>query len=103
MLLEIGATHVIATEEEDIVARVKEITGEKGARVIFDPIAGKGIELLAEAAAPGGTVFEYGALAAEPTPFPLFTAVRKGLSIRGYTVREVLFVPKLKAKAEQYV
>jgi NADPH:quinone reductase-like Zn-dependent oxidoreductase len=102
-LVEVGATHVIATEEEDLVARVKEITGGKGARVIFDPIAGKGIELLAQAAAPGGTIFEYGALAAEPTPFPLFAALGKGLSVRGYTLREVLSVPQLKAKAEKYI
>jgi NADPH:quinone reductase-like Zn-dependent oxidoreductase len=102
-LIEVGATNVIATEEEDFVARVKEITCGKGARVIFDPIAGKGVELLAQAAALGGTIFEYGALAPEPTPFPLFTALSKGLSVRGYTLREVLSVPTLKAKAEQYV
>src|ERR1700692_4680725 len=102
-LAQLGATHVIATQEEDFLARVKEITGGKGARVIFDPIAGKGIELLAQAAAVGGTIFEYGALAPEPTPFPLFTALSKGLSIRGYTLREVLFDPKLRTKAQQYV
>ena len=102
-LLDVGAVHVIATEEEAFVARVKQITGGKGARVIFDPIAGKGIELLAQAAAMGGTIFEYGALAAEPTPFPLFTALSKGLSIRGYTLREIFADPKLKATAEQYV
>jgi NADPH:quinone reductase-like Zn-dependent oxidoreductase len=102
-LREVGATHVIATEEEDFVARVKEITGGKGARVVFDPIGGKGIELLAKAAAYGGTIFEYGALAPEPTPFPLFTALSKGLSIRGYTLREILSVPKLRAKAERYI
>jgi NADPH:quinone reductase-like Zn-dependent oxidoreductase len=102
-LVEIGATHVIATQEEDFLARVKEITGDRGARVIFDPIAGKGIQLLALAAAVGGTIFEYGALAPEPTPFPLFTALSKGLSVRGYTLREILSVPQLRAKAEQYV
>jgi NADPH:quinone reductase-like Zn-dependent oxidoreductase len=102
-LVEVGATHVIAMEEEDFLARVKEITGGKGPRVIFDPVAGKGIELLAQAAAVGGTIFEYGALAPEPTPFPLFTALSKGLSIRGYTLREILSVPKLRAKAEEYV
>ncbi len=102
-LLEVGATHVIATQEEDFVARVKEITDAKGARVIFDPIAGKGIELLAQAAAPGGTIFEYGALAPEPTPFPLFFALSKGLSIRGYTLREVLSDPDRRATAEKYV
>jgi NADPH:quinone reductase-like Zn-dependent oxidoreductase len=103
MLAEVGATHVIATPEEDFLARVKEITGGKGARVTFDPVGGKGIELLAQAAALGGTIFEYGALAPEPTPFPLFTALSKGLSVRGYTLREVLSDPKLRSKAEQYV
>jgi NADPH:quinone reductase-like Zn-dependent oxidoreductase len=102
-LAEVGAKHVIATEEEDFVARVNEITGGKGARVIFDPIGGKGIELLAQAAALGGTIFEYGALAPEPTPFPLFNALLKGLTVRGYTLREVFADPKLKAKAENYV
>jgi NADPH:quinone reductase-like Zn-dependent oxidoreductase len=102
-LVEVGATHVIATQEENFIARVKEITGDKGARVIFDPIGGKGVELLARAAAFGGTIFEYGALAPEPTPFPLLTALSKGLSIRGYTLREVLSDPNLRAKAEQYV
>jgi NADPH:quinone reductase-like Zn-dependent oxidoreductase len=92
-LLEVGATHVIAIQEEDFLARVKEITGGQGARVIFDPIAGKGIELLAQAAAVGGTIFEYGALALEPTPFPLFTALSKGLSVRGYTLREIFLTP----------
>jgi NADPH:quinone reductase-like Zn-dependent oxidoreductase len=102
-LAEVGATHVIATEEEDFLARVNKITGGKGARVIFDPIGGKGIEVLAQATAAGGTIFEYGALAPEPTPFPLFTALSKGLSVRGYTLREVLSDPKLRAKAQQYV
>jgi NADPH:quinone reductase-like Zn-dependent oxidoreductase len=102
-LAEVGATHVIATEEEDFLARVNKITGGKGAHVIFDPIGGKGIEMLAQATAAGGTIFEYGALAPEPTPFPLFTALSKGLSVRGYTLREVLSDPKLRAKAQQYV
>jgi len=102
-LIEVGAKHVIATEEEDFVARINQITGGKGARVTFDPIGGKGIERLAQAAAPGGTIYEYGALAPEPTPFPLFTALAKGLSVRGYTLREVFADPKLKAKAEKYV
>src|SRR6202162_6517062 len=39
-LVEIGATHVLATQEEDFLARVKEITDGKGARVIFAPNAG---------------------------------------------------------------
>ncbi len=103
VLAEVGAAHVIATDDEDFLARVKEITGGKGARVIFDPIGGKGIEALADATAYQGTIFEYGALAPEPTPFPLFTALSSGLTVRGYTVREILSEPQLKAEAVKYV
>jgi len=72
-----GAAHVIATEEQDFLARVNEITGGRGARIIFDPITGKGLELVAQAAAPGGTIFEYGRLAPEPTPFRCSPALQK--------------------------
>ena len=41
--------------------------------------------------------------APEPTPFPLYTALSKGLTVRGYTVREILSVPQLKAAALKYV
>jgi NADPH:quinone reductase-like Zn-dependent oxidoreductase len=102
-LVEAGAAHVVVTEAEDLLARIEQITGGKGARVIFDPIAGKGLERLAQVAAPGGIIFEYGALAPEPTPFPLFPVLAKGLCIRGYVVREILFDPRLRTKAEKYV
>jgi NADPH:quinone reductase-like Zn-dependent oxidoreductase len=102
-LLSLGADYVIATEEEDIVARVQEITGGKGARVIFDPVAGPFLEKLAEAAATGGIVFQYGALSMQPTPFPLFAALGKGLSIRGYTLMEVTRNPEKLAAAKKYV
>jgi NADPH:quinone reductase-like Zn-dependent oxidoreductase len=88
-LLELGADHVIATEEEDLPARVSEITGGKGARVIFDPVAGPFLEKLAECGAAGGIIFEYGALSMQPTPFPLIQSMRKALSIRGYSLMEL--------------
>ena len=87
-LAKLGAVHVIATEEEDLVARVQEITGGKGARVIFDPVAGPFLEKLAHAAQPGGIIFQYGALSMQPTPLPLLAVLAKGLWIRGYTLLE---------------
>ena len=102
-LLSLGAAHVIATEEQDIVTRVKEITGGKGARVIFDPVAGPFLEKLAEAAAPGGIIFEYGALSMQPTPFPLFAAIPKGLTIRGYTLMAITQNPEKLATAKKYI
>jgi NADPH:quinone reductase-like Zn-dependent oxidoreductase len=102
-LLSVGADHVIATEEVDFVAQVKEITGGKGARVIFDPVAGPFLEKLAAAAAPGGIIFQYGILSMLPTPFPLFLALGKGLTIRGYTLWEVTRDPEKLAAAKKYV
>jgi NADPH:quinone reductase-like Zn-dependent oxidoreductase len=102
-LLEFGAHYVIASEEEDYVARVQEISGGKGARLTFDPVAGPFVEKLAAAAAPGGLIFEYGALSLAPTPFPLFVALGKGLSIRGYALREVTRNAKLREIAVKYV
>jgi NADPH:quinone reductase-like Zn-dependent oxidoreductase len=102
-LLALGADHVIVTDEEDYVARVKEITGGKGVRLTFDPVAGPFVEKLAAAAANGGIVFEYGALSAEPTPFPLFAALVNSLSIRGYILLEVTRDPDALAKAQKYI
>jgi NADPH:quinone reductase-like Zn-dependent oxidoreductase len=102
-LLSLGANHVVATEEDNIVARVKEITGGKGARVTFDPVGGPSVEKLAAAAAIGGTIFEYGLLSMQPTPFPLFSALPKGLCIRGYSLMEVTRNPEELPEAKKYV
>lgn len=102
-LLEAGAAAVIATEEEDLSKRVAEVTGGKGANLIFDPVAGKSLELLASAAARGALIIEYGALATEPTPYPLFTALSKGLVIRGYILFEFTRDPETRKGGEQYI
>jgi NADPH:quinone reductase-like Zn-dependent oxidoreductase len=102
-LLSLGAAYVIATEEEDIAQEVNKITNGNGARLIFDPVAGPGVEKLAEAAAYHGIIFEYGALSMQPTPFPLMSAAPKGLSIRGYSLGELRRDPQLLKTAKQYV
>jgi NADPH:quinone reductase-like Zn-dependent oxidoreductase len=102
-LFALGADHVIATQEEDYVARAKGITGGKGVRLTFDPVGGPFIEKLAAAASRGGIIFEYGVLSPEPTPFPLFTALGNSLSVRGYLLHEVTGDEKQFDKAKKYV
>ena len=102
-ILALGAAHVIATEEEDLAARVDEITSGQGARIVFDPITGKGLAALAAAAAPHGVIFEYGALAAGPTPFPLLSVLGKQLTIKGYMLFELVGDPAAFPVARQYV
>jgi NADPH:quinone reductase len=102
-LSEAGADFVVNTKSEDLIERVKEITGGKGFAVAFDPVAGPGLETLAKAAGKGATIIEYGALAPEPTPYPLFPAMRKGLNIRGYTLFQINTDPERSARARKFV
>jgi NADPH:quinone reductase-like Zn-dependent oxidoreductase len=102
-LLALGADHVIVTGGENLVARVNEITGNKGARIVFDPIGGQGLESLAAATASRGTIFEYGALATEPTPFPLFSVLGKELTIKGYVLFRLVATPEIFRAAKKYV
>jgi NADPH:quinone reductase-like Zn-dependent oxidoreductase len=89
-ILDADAAHVIATEEEDLVAQVRAITGGAGARLVFDPIAGPIVDKLAEAMADGGVLLEYGLLSGAPTPFPLFQALTRSLTVRGYVYSEIV-------------
>ena len=85
-LLGHGADHVVATEEEDLPTRVMEITGGAGARIAFDPVAGPLLTTLCGAAAPYGTIYEYGALHPGETAYPLMPMLAKSLTIVGYQV-----------------
>jgi NADPH:quinone reductase-like Zn-dependent oxidoreductase len=88
-LMEHGADHVVVTGEEDLVARVMELTRGVGARVVFDPVGGPSFIPLTESMARGGILLEYGALSTEPTPFPLFTVLGKSLTLKGYLSGEI--------------
>ncbi len=101
-LTALGADHVIATDEENLVQRVNEITGGKGSRIVFDPVGGPLVEQLAAATAPLGTIFEYGWLSFQPTPFPL-AALGKGISVRGYSLQEIRRDPAALKASTQYV
>ena len=84
-----GAAHVIATDEEDLVARVMDITGGKGARTAFDPVGGPYVDTLARALGERGILFIYGGLSGEPTPYPHWPMAFKGLSMRGWVASEI--------------
>ena len=102
-LKEAGAAYVIATQEEDLAAKLKEYTGGKGARIVFDPVGGKTVLALAEGMAPQGILFEYGALSPDPTPFPLFTALNKSLTMRGYVLFEITNDQARMEKAKKFI
>jgi NADPH:quinone reductase-like Zn-dependent oxidoreductase len=85
-LLAAGADHVVVSGEEDLVARVNEITAGRGADVIFDPVAGDQLSVLADAVARNGKILLYGALGGMNTSYPLWKAFERNFDLQSYMV-----------------
>ncbi|MER9795881.1 zinc-dependent alcohol dehydrogenase family protein [Mesorhizobium sp. M0142] len=102
-LLQFGAAHVIASAEEDLEARLKEIAGPERIRVVFDAVGGPIFEPLTAAMARGGILIEYGGLSLDPTPFPLPAVLAKTLTLRGYLVHEIVRDPARLQAAKTFI
>ncbi|UVK54271.1 zinc-dependent alcohol dehydrogenase family protein [Mesorhizobium sp. AR02] len=102
-LLDAGAAHVVASAEEDLAARLNEITGSQGARVVLDAVGGPIFEPLTAAMSKGGILIEYGGLSHEPTPFPLPAVLGKTLTLRGYLVHEITGDPAKLEAAKAFI
>ncbi len=102
-LLNAGAVHVIATEEQDLVAEVLRITDGKGANVAFDPVGGASFPKLISATAAGGTVLIYGDLSKEVTPLPMLEMVAKRITIHGYNLFATTTTPALRNAAVKFI
>jgi NADPH:quinone reductase-like Zn-dependent oxidoreductase len=102
-LVDAGAAHVIATDEQDLVKEILEITKGKGARIVFDPVGGPTVAKLTKAMAGFGILFIYGALSAEPSPLPLFDMIIKDLTIRGYKLMEITTDPARLERGKRFI
>ncbi|MFI6597445.1 zinc-dependent alcohol dehydrogenase family protein [Nonomuraea sp. NPDC050536] len=102
-LIEEGAAEVIVSDEQDVAAQVLTLTGGRGAEYVFDAVAGPGVTRLASAVAPGGTLFLYGALSGQPTPYPGFELGMPALNMRTYTMHETTRDPERLRRAAAFV
>lgn len=102
-LLTLSAAHVITSADEDLQARLKEIAGPDGVRVVFDAVGGPVFEPLTAAMSRGGILIEYGGLSPEPTPFPLFSVLSKNLTLRGYLMHEIVSDPARLEAAKAFI
>ncbi|RWM10657.1 MAG: NADPH:quinone reductase [Mesorhizobium sp.] len=101
-LLDAGAAHAVASQEEDLEARLKEIARE-GVRVVLDAVGGPIFTPLTAAMSRGGMLIEYGGLSPDPTPFPLFDVLAKTLTLRGYLVHEITGDPARLEAAKRFI
>jgi NADPH2:quinone reductase len=96
----LGAQHAIDYRSEDVVSRVDEITGGRGADLIVDPIGGEGFGRNFAMLAPLGMVISYGRLDGPPDP-DFVSAMRahsgKSPAVRFFTIHSFDDRPDLRA------
>ncbi|MEV0582131.1 zinc-dependent alcohol dehydrogenase family protein [Nonomuraea sp. NPDC050310] len=98
-LLQVGAAHVIATDRDDLAERVRDLTGGKGARVVFDSVGGPGLTALAENVAEDGALIVYGWLDPRPAPLPM----NWPLNVHGYGAHHVTRDPARMRRATAFI
>lgn len=102
-LLALGADHVIATDEEDLVEAVRQITAGRGADLVFDPVGGRTFARLIEATRPGGTILLYGALSPDETVLPVLRLLANRITVHGYNLFATTTDPQRQAAAATFV
>jgi len=102
-LHEAGAAHVIATQEQDMVAEVMRITNGNGARVALDPVGGRDFPKLISALANQGIVYIYGALSEGDTTIPVLEMIPKMPTIKGYNISLVTGDEARRKVAVEYI
>lgn len=77
---QLGCSHVINYNEEDVVARVREITGGQGVPVVYDSVGKSTFEMSLNSLAPRGTFVSFGnASGAVPAFEPLLLSQKGSL------------------------
>ncbi len=94
-----GPDAIVDTRAEPYVARVQEITGGRGVRVVFDPIYGPIVNDHIKVACREAIVFVYGALDPTPLELGLGGMLRKQIRLQGYTLGPLLDDPARRARA----
>jgi NADPH2:quinone reductase len=78
-----GADHLIDYSKDDLRARIKEITGEKGVDVVCDPVGGAYTEAALRSTGWGGRYLVIGFAAGEIPRIPLNLTLLKGNALVG--------------------
>src|SRR4051812_5844362 len=83
-----GAAHAINYSKEDFVARVKEITGGKGVKVVYDSVGKDTFDKSLECLQPFGLLASFGASSGPPAPMNVGVLAAKGSL---FVTRQTLF------------
>lgn len=103
MLLQKGYDYVIAQDADDLSASINEVTGGKGARVIYDPIGGRIVQDYKDALGQDAIIFLYGGLDQSPTILPEIEMTQKNACLRPFSVFNYIDKDDLRARGVRYV
>ena len=82
-----GAAHVINYRRDDFVAKVKEITGGAGVKVVYDSVGADTFMKSLDCLAPFGLLANFGSASGKPAPFDTGVLAKGSL----YVTRPTLF------------
>ena len=98
-LYDLGAEHVIVSDDEDVVKETRRLTGGQGVDIVLDAIGGAGFAALGEAVVPDGTLVSYGWLDPQPIVLPR----QWPLTVHGYANFVVTGIPDGRHRAAHYI
>lgn len=79
-----GAEHIICESDEDVVARVRELTGGKGVKHAIDTVGGSSGSQLAQCLAPGGVMIVFSNMSGQPLTLDPGAMLFRGTTVRGW-------------------
>lgn len=88
-LLTCGADHVLLSDMPGLTEEIISISGDKGARIVFDPVGGPNARNIIRAMSHEGIFYQYGALDSRDIPVPVMEILSKHLVIQGYELFEI--------------
>jgi NADPH:quinone reductase-like Zn-dependent oxidoreductase len=103
LLLDAGADHVINMKSEDYVARIKEITDQKGTDLVFDAVAGPATRFLVQGAQKGSKIIIQGLLDRRPMDIHAGVLMKRLLTVKGFTLDLLLENPALLKDAISHI
>jgi NADPH:quinone reductase-like Zn-dependent oxidoreductase len=92
----LGADEVLCTETDDIVARVKEITGGKGAWGAVDAVGGPLTQRISGSVRDGGSVLIYGAMSGLEFTGSIVDVLFRSVTVKGFWLN--VFLGKISAE-----
>jgi NADPH:quinone reductase-like Zn-dependent oxidoreductase len=95
--------YVISTSTDDVSARILDITGGRGVRVVYDPVGGPLTQQYAAGLGHKAIVLLYGSMSEQDTVVPINEMIQKSAIMQPHSVYSYINDPELKAEAIKFI